>query len=167
MSFLTRRTAGVFVLGSLLFALQVQAAGDSTTLQLTAQFLERYGIQISGLRFRALGPVPDATVIEHALSIGLPQGTPYQLAIDAGTAPRAGLRRLVNVQNSSEFLPYELCQDAACGQPLADGSGRVDGSVLAGRVPANGQVLIHARLRANGPVAAGDYRDAVTVTLSY
>lgn len=157
----------VLLLGSVLWTAQAQAVSDGTTLQLAAQFLERYGIQVSGLRFRVLGPAPDATVIEHALSIGLPQGTPYQLAIDAGTAPRAGLRRLVNVQNGTEFLPYELCQDAACEQPLADGSGQVSGGVLAGRVPANGQVLIHARLRANGPVAAGDYRDAVTVTLSY
>jgi hypothetical protein len=105
----------------------------------------------------------------QTLSLLLPADLPFRLALDAGQNPRAQQRRMVHREDSTSFLPYELYQDAAGQQAWGDGGGAVAGTPLAGVGTGVDQSLtVWARLpQGLRGARPGDYRDAVTISVSY
>jgi len=92
-------------------------------------------------------------------------GVNLTIAIDGGSHAAAGSRHLQLGPNNALRLPYSLCADAACSQPLAISSGRV--------IPVSGtnsddvKLPIYGRLTLPGQANAGTYTDTLTVTLTW
>lgn len=117
-----------------------------------------------------LAPAPAGGALQaQSFKLQLPAGVPFRLALDAGQNPQSQQRRMVHRQDSGSFLPYELYQDAAGQQAWGDGGGAVAGTPLAGVGTGVDQALtVWARLpQGLRGAQPGDYRDAVTISVSY
>lgn len=168
-----RRRLGPSPLRSLPLALLLLSGGSravesqSVQLPVSARYSEQTVVVPPQLD---LAPPPAGGGLQaQSFNLLLPADLPFRLALDAGQNPRAQQRRMVHREDSSSFLPYELYQDAAGQQAWGDGGGAVPGTPLAGVGTGGSQSLtVWARLpQGLRGARPGDYRDAVTISVSY
>lgn len=87
-------------------------------------------------------------------------GTPYTIALNAGSNASGGIRRM---RNGTSYIEYGLYRTAGTTQPWSDQPGEIhsgSGSGAVQQIPVYGVVP-----NAFGP--AGSYVDTVTATLTY
>lgn len=102
---------------------------------------------------------------QGSISVNCGQGIGYTLALDAGTGNGATVRdRRMTRDAGGELLRYGLYRDAArtqvwgeSGSDLVTGTGSGSGNTH----------TVYGRLNAQPPPPAGQYRDTITVTLTF
>lgn len=94
------------------------------------------------------------------VSLHCPAGTAWRVALDDGSHPSAGVRRMAG---PGGHIDYQLYRDGGRSQVWStapsDVSGTGDNSIQ--------DLTIYGRVPAQGNVAPGDYSDTITVTLTY
>jgi spore coat protein U-like protein len=92
-------------------------------------------------------------------------GTPYTLALDAGTGSGAtvGLRRMTS---GGATLDYALYQDVARTTPWGDGTGGTSTRSSSGTGLAQ-SFTVYGRVPSSAAAAVGVYTDTITVTATY
>jgi spore coat protein U-like protein len=136
-------------------------AGQATgTVQVSLNVSSSCSVSTQPLDF---GTTDSFTTSNDAISATTVKCTPlaeYEVLVDYGTNASGTQRRLKSAAGG--FVNYALFTDAGRTQPwtpLAGATGTGDGSEK--------QTPIYGRIPSQDAVAAGDYKDTLTVTVNY
>lgn len=105
------------------------------------------------------------TTASQTIRLRCTPGVNLTMTIDGGSHAVAGLRHLQRGGDPASRIPYTICSDAACAQPIAIG-----GSAAVAITAANAQDVllpIHASLTLPGALVPGTYNDLLLVTLTW
>ncbi|MBB6096292.1 spore coat protein U-like protein [Povalibacter uvarum] len=124
-------------------------------------------VSATSLSFGTTGNLASALNASSGISITCPQSVPYNVSLNAGQGSGASVaeRRLTRV-SGTETLAYRLYSDSSRSTLWGDGSA---GTSKVNGTGTNGVQThtVYGTLLAQPVAAAGDYRDMVTVTVTY
>ncbi|WP_043689762.1 Csu type fimbrial protein [Luteimonas huabeiensis] len=145
--------------------------GGSITFPFSAQAAVPHRCTLSSATDLAFGTVAGrvAQPVDQAstLTFTCTGRTPWNVALDTGLYASGGTRRMRREGGGEHYVAYELYRDpartlrwgAVPGSDTATGTGTGTGGAQS--------VTVYGRVPAIQVVPAGDYRDTVTVTVSY
>lgn len=146
------------------FAPAARAANASTTFSVTATVLASCNVSAGTLAFGNYSPSAqsDAT---STIDIVCTNGTPYTVALDGGsTASNVAARAMNDI--SAHTLSYGIYTNATRATIWGDGTGAT--VTQSGTGSGGTQALTaYGRVPASQFVAAGNYSDTITVTVTY
>jgi spore coat protein U-like protein len=161
------RLVGVAALSPVLFLSSgAGAAEDTTEMDVTITITSACSITTTADMNFGIDVASTATNVDATgtLSVTCTLLTPYDIGIDTGLHPDAGVRRMADTTDGSQFVPYALYRDLARTQAWGTtigtdtlggvGTGLPLPTLVYGRVPS-----------ANFPALS--YADTVTATLTY
>lgn len=159
-----RHLAALVLIGALP-CLPAAAQTSTATFTVTATVLP--SCTVTGGVALAFGVVTPGTQRDGTVSIGATctVGTPYTLALDAGTGSSAtvAVRRMTS---GSDTLEYALYRDA--GRSVLWGDGSAGTSTLSSTGTGLAQSFtVYGRVPSSASAAVGVYTDTITVTASY
>lgn len=98
------------------------------------------------------------------LTVNCTSGTPYTIGLTEGSNDDNGTRRMVgqDSNNAGVFVPYQLYTNSSRSTPWNNDTNVYGGTGTGG----DQAVTVYARV-ASMNVAAGDYLDTVTATITY
>ncbi len=135
-----------------------QAATATATFQVTATVAATCSATTTNLGFGTYtGAQIDQT---NTIDVTCTNGTTYTVGLNNGANYSAPNRRMTNGTN---FLNYDLYNDAPGGTRWGDGSGTVNGT-------GNGMaqtLTVYGRLPAGQTLYTGSYTDTIQVTITY
>jgi spore coat protein U-like protein len=142
------------------------AATPATTFSVTATVLASCTVSAGTLAFGSYTPTggspADAT---STIDVTCTNGTPYTVALDGGSTENNVAARAMN-DPSSHTLSYGIYKDSARTTIWGDGTGSTVTQSGTGIGSLQG-LTAYGRVPASQFVAAGNYSDTVTVTVSY
>lgn len=153
-------------LTALLFGASSAHAGtDSDSMTVTATVIASCDITTNPMAFGNYNPV-SGTPLDGAttLSVHCTNGTPYEIAMNAGSGAGATIpsRRMTY---GSDTLNYSIYRDSNRSNLWGQTTGS---NVLTGTGTGAAQSLnVYGRIPVNQTAPAGSYTDTVTVTLTY
>ena len=138
----------------------VQAAGQSMVVSATV--VESCEMDVEPMEFGLLASADTAGTAQSRIAIQCTPDTGYAVAMDNGLHGQDGQRRMVS-DAGTDSIAYTIYRDAAGTQPWTSGSGRTVGGIAS-----DAPVELTAYARTHSATALpGNYRDIVTVTLSF
>lgn len=108
---------------------------------------------------------PKRAAIGQTVRLRCTPGVTLTMTVDGGRNAAGGARHLQLGGDTSARLPYTLCRDTACAQPIAIGD-----TALVQVSAANGQDVqlpVFGVLTLPGTLPPGTYSDMLTVTLAW
>ena len=135
----------------------------TATLQVSASVDQACTITAAPLSFGTYDPKATvATDIDGSLKVICTKGTPYTISMNAGMNGIDGVRTMTASSGSTSGLTYEIYKDSnrstVWGMNTTGQSNTGTG--------ADQSIYLYGRIEKNQWVAAGNYKDTVTVTLS-
>ena len=144
---------------------QAQAATASTTFSVTATVAATCTISATNLAFGTYtGAVANSN---STITVTCTNTTPYNVGLNAGTAPSATVSTRAMTGPSSATLSYGLFQDATYATNWGDTIG-TGGDTESGTGNGSAQALtVYGQIPAGQYPAPGTYTDTITATVTY
>lgn len=153
-----RPAAAVATLAMLCVPAAAKAAGQ--TMVVSATVVESCSMDVAPMQFGTLASDKAAGTAQSRIAIECSPDTRYAVSLDGGLHAQGEDRRMVN-ESGTATIAYRIYRDAAGTQPWGAGEA-VAGTASASRA----ELTAYARTD-GASVPPGNYRDVVTVTLSF
>lgn len=166
-SFARPALAALALAGALVAAPAASAATATTSFLVTLTVLNECVVLATPMVFGSIGVVGNPGAATSVLTVTCTAGTPFSIALDAGTAPDATIeaRRLRNADGSSS-VAYTLYQDASYTALWGNTVATTRAGLTATGLPQ--PFTVYGRILAGQATAApGAYTDTIGVVVTY
>lgn len=164
MRFAHRQGLMAFAAAAMLAATPAHAGRATYTMPVRAQVIN--GCTVNALPLIFTVPVPTNANVDSSTSITIActPNIPFTLDIDTGLYANGINRRVFNA-TANAFINYDVYKDPPRSQVWGTGGSKN----LAGNSGATGLVVlpVYGRLASSRNLKAGNYRDTLTVTISF
>ncbi|NII09425.1 spore coat protein U domain-containing protein [Oleiagrimonas sp. C23AA] len=145
----------------------VYAATSSTTFTVNATVQSNCTISATNVDFGIYDPnAGSPSDTSSTLSVLCTNGTPYTVALDAGSNAGSTVANRHMVSENGDQLTYDLYTDASHTSLWGDGNSGTD-TVSASGSGGSQAITVYAEIPNGQTVPAGSYSDSVTATLNY
>lgn len=138
-------------------------ASAKTTLQVSGSVTRGCSLGLQPLMFGQVAFLFPTATAQSFVLVECTPGTTFTLAMDDGQNFNGQRRMIRTGPGFGTYLNYEIYSDAARTRRW----GRTAAQTVTRTATGNGKVNLQAYGRANGLVAAGPFRDVVTVTITF
>lgn len=105
------------------------------------------------------------TTTGQAIRLRCTPGVALSMTIDGGAHSGPGVRNLQRGASTAARIPYTLCRDAACTQPITIGT--PTGVTVTSANTEDVRLPIYGSLTLPGTLPSGTYTDSLTITLTW